>query len=223
MSSTCNHSYRGCVAGVPIFNHLEAEDLDEIMKTVHSSTYQKGEHLYHAGDTLGALYIVHKGKVRIYRMNEEGKEQLVRLLSAGDFTGELALFTNKKEEAYAEVVEDAQVCRITQDDLHSFLMQYPTIALKIMQEFATRLDTAETQTALFAQERVETRIAKYLLTCTENNTARLTMTKRDLASYLGTTPETISRRFSDMERSGIIQKQDSRTFLILDQVQLEEL
>lgn len=88
-----------------VFNHLEPDQMDEIMSVTHPATYTKGELLYRPGDTSDTLYILHSGLIRIYRLAESGKEQLVRFLNPGDFTGELALFSESKHEAYAEAVK----------------------------------------------------------------------------------------------------------------------
>ena len=132
----CNDSDKACVSLVPIFNHLEPVQMDEIMKTVHSASFKKGEIIYHAGDESNSLYIVNRGKIRIYRLSESGREQLVRMLNPGDFTGELALFQDGIHEAYAEAIADTDVCMIKREDLQEFLLKYPSISLKILTEFS---------------------------------------------------------------------------------------
>src|SRR5699024_1940658 len=94
--------HRNCVSLVPIFNHLESFQMDDIMTVVQHQTFKKGEMLYHAGEKADALYIVHQGLVKIYRLSESGKEQLVRILNSGDFTGELAIFQDDVQETFAE-------------------------------------------------------------------------------------------------------------------------
>ena len=83
---THNHpmgAHKACVSLVPIFNHLENEQIDEIMEMVQSVSYKRGEIIYRAEDPSDSLYIVHKGKIRMYRLSESGKEQLVRILLPG--------------------------------------------------------------------------------------------------------------------------------------------
>ena len=153
-----NHSdasHKACVASVPIFNHLEANQLDEIMVTVKPVHFKKGEHVFYAGDESDSLYIVNSGRVRTYRLSEAGKEQLVRILNPGDFMGELALFKQETHETYAEAMQNTSICTIRREDLQSFLVRYPTIALKILNEFSNRLDQSEKQTARFATEKVD--------------------------------------------------------------------
>ena len=206
-----HNSHKACVATVPIFNHLKDVQMDEIMKTVQHVTFKRKEIIYHAGDKSDALYIVNRGRIRIYRLSESGKEQLVRILNPGDFTGELALFNEETHEAFAEAMMDTAVCLIKREDLQQFLIKYPTISLKILTEFSSRLDKSEKQTTRFATESVETRIALFLAESVESDkdepqTITLPMTKKDLASYLGTTPETISRKLAEFEDVGYIQQ-----------------
>lgn len=213
-------SHEACVSLVPIFNHLEAEQMDEIMKATRSVSYRKGEIIYRAGNQSDSLYIVSSGRIRIYRLSESGKEQLVRILNPGEFTGELALFREGIHESYAEAMVNTDVCMITRSELQEFLMKYPAISFKILSEFSERLETSEKQTTRFATETVETRIALFLAECVENQFQSmeivLPMSKKDLASYLGTTPETISRKLAEMEDNGYIRQLPQRKIEIID-------
>ena len=110
-------NHESCVALVPIFNHLEQSQMDEIMAVTHSVSYRKGEYIYRAGEESDSLYIVSRGRVKIYRLSESGKEQLLRILNPGDFTGELALFSETIHEAYACAMEDTSICTVRRQDL----------------------------------------------------------------------------------------------------------
>lgn len=214
-------NHQGCVSLVPIFNHLEPEQMSEIMQVVQSISFKKGEIMYHAGDASDSLYIVNQGQIKIYHLSESGKEQVVRMLNPGHFTGELALFQQSVHESYAEAMTDSEICMIKGADLQNLLLKYPTISLKILTEFSNRLARSERQTTNVATEKVETRMALFLAelldqTGENGNTVILPMSKKDLASYLGTTPETLSRRFTDFEAAGYIEQQGQRKMTILD-------
>ena len=198
---------KSCISLVPIFNHLECQQMAEIMEVVKSVSYKRGEIVYRAGEQSNSLYIVSKGKIKIYRLSESGKEQLLRILFPGDFTGELALFNESIHEAYAEAMEDTSVCMITRSDLQKFLIRFPSISLKILSEFAKRLESSEKQATRFATEKVETRLALFLAEFADKELSdeiTLPMSKKDLASYLGTTPETLSRKLAELEDAGYI-------------------
>lgn len=227
-SESCNGahgSHNSCINLVPIFSHLEDSQKDEVLGLINSLNCKKGEMLYRAGDASDSLYIISSGKIKIYRLSESGKEQLVRILRAGDFTGELALFSETIHEAYAEAMLDTWICTVKRSDLQELLLKYPSISLKLLNEFSNRLDNSEKQTARFATEKVETRIALFLAEYAEDHKAinfKLPMSRKDLASYLGTTPETISRKLFELEDAGlIIQKPKSEIEIIdLDSLKL---
>lgn len=222
----CAHQAEGgvgmqklCISIVPIFNHLTATEMDEIVNQTHSVTYQRGQTIYSAGDSSDGLYIIHKGRVKIYRLSETGKEQLVRILQPGDFSGELSLFTKSVHDAYAEAMETVEICMMPYDDFQNLLLKYPAIALKMLNEFSLRLGKTEKQAATIAMESAETRIAMYLANQVEEQSTlgiTLPMTRKDLASHLGTTPETVSRKLTEFEQAKWITQTDQRNIQILD-------
>ncbi len=222
----CGHHVDGtvemqkmCISIVPIFNHLDTSEMSEIVKETNSVKHPRGHTIYHAGDTSDGLYIVHKGRVKIYRLSETGKEQLVRILEPGDFTGDLSLFTESVHEAYAEAMEPVELCVMSRDDFQQFILKYPAISLKVLSEFSRRLAKTEKQAANIAMETVETRIAMYLAEVadeTMSKTITLPMSRKDLASHLGTTPETVSRKLADFEDNGWIKPLNNRDIEIVD-------
>ena len=211
-------SHAACISLVPIFNHLKEEQMKEVAVTTQARSYQKGEYIYRPGDTSDTLYIVNGGLVRIFRMTESGKEQLVRFLKPGDFTGELALFNSTTHESFAEAIKDTTICMVQKKDLQGLLSKYPAISLKIMEEFSSRLEQSEKQTTMVATEKVESRLALFLAELMEvgNPVITLPMTKKDLASYLGTTPETVSRKLGELEDKGLIQQISNKKIKIPD-------
>lgn len=208
-----------CISLVPIFNHLEEEQMDEVMALIHSRSYKKGEDIYQTGNASDALYIVRRGRVKIYRISESGKEQILRILNPGDFTGELALFNESVHDAFASALVDTDICMIKRNDLQNLLLKYPNISMKILSELSHRLAQSETQTTR-ATERVELRIALFLVESMDHNSKSdvitLPMCKKDLASYLGTTPETISRKLLEFEDAGLIKQLSNKSIKIID-------
>lgn len=208
-----------CISIVPIFNHLNPAEMAEIVKTTHSVSHSRGHTIYRAHEPSDGLYIVHKGRVKIYRLSESGKEQLVRILNPGDFTGELSLFTESVHDAYAEAMEPVELCVMDRADFQQFLLKYPAISLKVLSEFSSRLSKTEKQAASIAMESTDTRIAMYLADLveeTKNKIVILPMSRKDLASHLGTTPETVSRKLAEFEDSGWIKQHAQREIEVLD-------
>lgn len=211
--------HHSCVALVPLFNHLDEQQMDQIVELAYSVNYPRGETIYHSGDRSEGLYILHKGRIKVYRLSENGKEQLVRILEPGDFTGELSLFDAKPHDAYAETLEGVELCIIQRDEMQQLLQEHPAISLKMLTEFSSRLADTEQRAARIAMESAETRLALYLADLSEEQqqlTVELPMSRKDLASHLGTTPETISRKLSAFEEQGWIHQASSKTLEIID-------
>jgi len=225
-TNQCDHQINGtaemrkmCISIVPIFNHLDPEEMKEIVKETNSIKHPHGHTIYHAGDKSDGLYIVHKGRVKIYRLSDTGKEQIVRILGPGDFTGELSLFTESVHDAYAESMETVELCVMSREKFQVFLMKYPSISLKVLTEFSSRLSKTEKQSASIAMESAETRVAMYLANLVEEQQqkiVKLPMSRKDIASHIGTTPETVSRKLTDFEDTGWIKQVNQNTIKIID-------
>lgn len=229
MDQSCAHQNidgkQLCVSQVPFFNHLEHGEMLEIVKMSKSIIYEKGEIIYHKGDPLEYLYIVHQGRVKIYQLFESGKEQLLRILDPGEFMGELALFAEKVLDSYAEAMVKTEICAIHREDMQDLMRAHPTIALKILDQFSKRLDQTEKLVGQLSSKDVETRTASYLVELSkkqESDEIVLPMSKKDLASYLGTTQETISRRLSGFQTNGWIEQNGHRNIKMLNLDALED-
>ena len=101
-----------CIEIVPIFNTLTYDEMVEIASITNSRKYEKGQMIYTAGDKGEKLYVIHKGKVKITRFSEMGKEQIIRVLEPGDFMGELSLFAPSPLTDNAEALRDTSICII---------------------------------------------------------------------------------------------------------------
>jgi CRP/FNR family transcriptional regulator len=208
-----------CVSLVPIFNHLPAAQLASVADMAMSRSFQRGEFIHRAGEHSSQLSIVHKGRVKIYRLSESGKEQVVRILTPGDFSGELAIFSDYCHETYAQALEPVDICFVRSSDLQALLLRHPSISLHVLTELARRLAKSEQQSTSIATEPVETRIALHLAHLVEQQgtmSIKLPVSRKDLASFLGTTPESVSRRLADFEEAGWIRQRSPRRIDILD-------
>lgn len=211
---------RSCISLVPIFNHLKDDQMEEIKERVTQNIYKKDEIIYMTGDESDSLYIVSRGRIKLYRLSESGKEQVISFLNPGEFTGELALFREGYHENFAQATMETEICTIKRDKLQKFLLKYPSISLKLLNEFSNRLEESEKQRTRYATEKVETRIALFIAESIDINNdtmlIELPMSKKDLASYLGTTPETISRKLTEFEEAEYIERHPNNQIKILD-------
>ncbi|NLJ98854.1 MAG: Crp/Fnr family transcriptional regulator [Tissierellia bacterium] len=226
MDCSChsNKKDRLCIEIVPIFNTLDYHEMTEIAKIITSREYEKGEMIYMAGDKEEKLFVIHKGKVKITRLSDSGKEQVIRLLGPGDFMGELSLFANSTMTDNAEVLEKTSLCIIDGDKLKGLMVKYPTIALKVLEELSARLEKAESLIEHLGIHDVETRIVKMILDMADDKReVVLKMSKRDLASHIGMSQETLSRKLSYFQELGLIKLVGHRRIIILDEDSLRAI
>lgn len=207
---------------VPIFNHLEAESLALIHQKIHAVEFKKGEYLFRAEEPTNTLYIIQSGAIRLFHLLESGKEQLIRILKPGDFIGEWSLFSQDRQyEDYAYALVDTKVCQLYADDFKEVLLNYPAVSLKILEEMSRRLQASEKMTSRVANESVGTRLVNYLLgqlpgQASDAHLINLELSRKELAAFLGTTPETISRKFKELETLNIIKSLSPRKIKIIN-------
>lgn len=213
-----------CVSIVPLFNHLDFSDQKRIKERVISKHYDKGEVVF-SPDSDDQLTIVSRGRMKIYRLSENGKERLLRVAEPGDYDGESSLFGVTNDNMFAEALEKTEVCFLRQSDFQALLKEYPDLSLKLLTINAQKSAQSELQTQLLWMEKIEQRIAFYLSNLSyelDLEAFELPMQMKDIANYLGTSPETLSRELKRLETAQIITR-TRRHIQILDMDRLEEI
>lgn len=227
MSCSCNchgRDNRNCIELVPIFSNLTYEEMMEVASITTEKTFKKGEMVYMAGDKGEKLYVIHSGRVKINRFTESGKEQVIRVLGPGEFMGELSLFSSANMTDNAETLEDTTMCIIGGENLKGLMKKYPDIAFKVIEEISERLEKAENLIESISLSSVEKRLSQTLLNMAKDGSEiNLEMSKGDLASQIGMSQETLSRKLSAFQELGIIRQIGHRRIIILNKNALEEI
>lgn len=201
----CNRKF--CLSYVPIFKVLKQEEMMELSKIITHRTYKKGEYIFLAGDLSNHLFVVRKGTVKLTHVLEDGREQVVRIVLPGDFFGELAMFQNSPLTSNAVVIEEAELCILQGNFFKELLLKIPSLQLNMMHILSERLEKAESKLSRIHGQDVGQRLAAFLLQCSKNSnndTFKLPVNKTDVASILGTSRETLSRKLSLLQKKGII-------------------
>lgn len=218
---SCNHSL--CAKKVPIFSFLSDFELAKIVDMTGHKSYKKGEVLCLEGEKSDTLYILNEGQVKISKITKEGKEQIVHILTSGDFFGELSLFSsNEKYNFSVYAISDVEVCTLTKDDMNKILISSPEISLKILQVVTGRLTQTENLAQNLATNDAEIRIAymitefgqKYGVSTPEGQQVKLPINREEMANYVGVTRETMSRKLRKFEELGIISFKGNKIIVI---------
>lgn len=214
-----DHTAEDCVELVTIFQNLSKTDLETVATLVTHHHYKSGEYLFSAGDEADSLIIVAHGQAKVFQMSSNGKEQMLRILQTGDFDGEAALFSNTDHSSFAQTLMDTDVCQISRQDFQKLMQETPEMAVNMVNALGRRIAQLEQQTTEVTTSSVESRLANYLLETSaglNEEVFTLPLKKKDIATYLGTTPETISRKLTSLNEQGMIEKISNNKFKILD-------
>lgn len=219
-----NKQYESCLNKVPIFKNLSNEEKAKIVDLIKVQRVNKGEFIYSAGTKNNALYVVHEGRVKLSRVNKEGNEQVIRVLSPGDFMGEGSLFSNGETNDFATSMEDCHLCVLSAKALKDHMLKHPTTMFSVMQELINRLEKAEAVIESTNLRPVDERIAGSLLNlASKYNMVTLPYSKGDWASLLGMKQETLSRKLRYFKEEGYIKLKGQRIIYILDRAYFEKL
>jgi CRP-like cAMP-binding protein len=203
--NSCNHS---CVHHVPIFNDLTSDDIQLVTTAIQSKRYNRGDYIFREGENSNKLFIVNEGVIKIAKLSDQGKQQIIRFLFPGDFFGLFALLQQKQHYADAEVLDDAIICVIEKQHLTSIMERNPRMAYQFLVAVSERLGQADEWLGTISLLETEQRLAKLLILFYDKNNNKpdiqLPVQKKELASLLGTTPETLSRKLTLFEDQGLI-------------------
>ncbi len=233
MECQCHQEHMSsCVEIVPIFSSLSRQEMLEVESIAIAKKYARGDMIYMEGDQGDRLYVVHRGLVKVFRLSPNGKEQVIRVLGPGEFMGELALFSPATLTDNAVALEEASLCLIEGTLIKDLMQKHPLIAFKVIEELSKRLESAENLIRDINLHPVEQRLAEALLRMVQeqekgagggDSAIVLPMTKGALASQLGMTQETLSRKLSSFQEQGLIELQGARKIVIIDRDGLDEI
>lgn len=218
-----------CVARVPLFQGLTHAQQMEVAGFARSVRLDAVEQVYTAGSDVSQLLVVHTGQVKITRTSAAGHEQVIRVLGPGDFIGESSFLTGARPDHAAEALEHTQLCVFRHADLARLVEKHPSIGLRMLQGVSKRLGDTEARLASVISGNVSSRLADYLLALPAVPGSRgaievvLPLAKKDIASLLSTTPESLSRQLRKLTDSGTISQRDQGRITITDVTALSAL
>lgn len=211
---------------IPLFKGLSKEDLQSLAAIVIDQMYDKGQGVFAEGDPGTGFYVVVEGKVKVFKLSSEGKEQILHFWGPGEPFGEVALFSGKNFPAFAEAAESSRVFYFPRSSFAQLITDHPSLALNMLGTMAMRLHKFANLIEDLSLKEVSSRLAAHILGLSrqqgESNIVSLEMSKGQIASLLGTIPETLSRTLSKMAAQGLI-KLDGPKITIMDQDRLEDL
>ncbi len=214
------------LATFPLFRGLPAEQLESLAAIALDKIVRRGQTIFAEGDEGDGFYLLITGKVKIYKISPEGKEQILHIFGPGEPFGEVPVFAGERFPANAEAVEKSRLFFFPRKIFTGLIGRNPSLALNMLAILSKRLRRFTRLVDDLSLKEVPGRLAAYLLYLSEKERGsrhlRLPISKGQLASLLGTIPETLSRILKRMNALGLIETEGSR-IKILDLEGLEGL
>lgn len=189
-------------------------------KTCHR--YSRNESVFSEGEFPRGVYCIHAGHVKLSRLGPDGKEQIVRLAGAGDVVGYASMLSGEPYSMMCTAVEESGICFIPTDTLISIVRRNPQLALEVMQSLSHELEDAENRVVEMAQKSVRERVAEALLVMKETFgllddgvTLKSPLSREEIASIVGTAPESVIRTLSEFRSSNLIET-EGRTIRLMN-------
>lgn len=207
----------------PLFASLSDEEMRALCRRVTSKKCDRGEILFTEGDACRGLFVVGRGKIRIFKVSASGREQILSMEGPGSSFAELPVFDGGNYPASASASEDSEVLFISRKDFQDFCREHPEVALKVIAVVGSRLrrlvGIIEDLSFTTVRQRfigLIVRLAHASSTRTSDGVqVELNKTQQDLAAELGTVRELVSRNLGRLQAEGYLEL-NGRNIIVKD-------
>ena len=197
----------------PLFASLTRQEIEALAARVSHRRFERGALLFSEGDACAGLFLVASGKIRIFKLSAEGREQVLAVEEPGSSFAELPVFDGGNYPASASALEDAEVLFISRRDFQNFCREHPDVALKVIAVVGARLRRLVGIIEDLSFTTVRQRLIALILQLARSSgtpskdgiLVELTKTHQDLAAELGTVRELVSRNLSRLQAEGFLE------------------
>lgn len=198
---------------IPYFAGLPDRDLERIRPLIHERSYSKTEIVILEGDPCEAIYFVKSGRVKVFKTSPEGREQVLRIMRAGDTFNEVPVFDGGPNPASVEAMEQSDLYVLSAEEMQYLMRDMPAVSRNVTRILANRLRHLVELVEDLSFRHVTGRVAKILLQhVREGGTDRLT--QQQMATMAGTAREMVGRALKGLEQAGAIKMERGRIVIV---------
>ncbi len=202
---------------VPLFAALDSDELEAVRPHVVTRNYAKNSVLITEGDATDSLYVILKGKVKVYLSDDRGREVILTQQVQGEYFGELALIDDAERSASVMTLEPCTFAIITKQAFKDILAVNPSIAITLIKDLSHRIRTLTDNVKSLALMDVYGRVAKTLLSLAQQSGDKLLidekLTQQDIADRVGSSREMVSKILKDLTNGGYISVDHKRIII----------
>ena len=196
-----------------ILTELPAADSELLMAHKSEHVLKKGEVLFREGAYPSGIYYIIEGKVKKYKTDKTGREQIIYVANTGELLGYHAILSQNRYPDSAATLEESTVSFIPKEDFLLTLQQSPVLNNRLLKTLSHEFSVLANSITLFAQNSVRERLAlqlvvlreKYKVNFEPGMAVEINMSRDDLASLAGTARENVVRVLSEFKAAGIVE------------------
>jgi CRP-like cAMP-binding protein len=207
----------------PYFRNLTPGGIELLASSALRRRFAAGEVLFLEGDPSAGLWVVERGRIKVYKLHVEGREHILHLFGPGDSFNEVAALDGGPNPANAGALSDAVAWVVPAGVIQSMLARDPSLAQAVIHGMSERMRMLVQQIEALALYAVQARLARFLIDRSEDPALEGPgITRAAIAAHLATTPETVSRALRTLEEAGAI-RFDRHRIVIVDLALLRSL
>ena len=214
------------ISAIPILKCLTEDQLEAIKYIAIEKQINKGEIVVSEGDEGRGFFVIAEGRVKVFKVSAEGKEQILHIFGPGQPFGEVPVFAGQRFPANAQAIDKARVLFLPRVAMVDLITANPSLALNMLAEMSRKLRLFAVQIENLSLKEMPARLASYLIHLADEQdqeeVVTLKISKGQLASILGTIPETLSRIFAKLSGNELI-RVEGKNITLLNRDGLEDL
>ncbi len=213
-----------------IFKGLNEDNMMELNKISSMKEVAKDQPIYFAAEPSKAIYFLKTGRVKIVKYSNEGKENILTLISAGEIFGEMAYFEEEQRTDYAMTLEPSLICAINKNDLAEFINKNPALNLKLTKLIGLKLRSYSERIEDLIFKDANQRIISFILRLSQKNGKELGgqifikpfLKHQDIGEITACSRQTVNYLLTDLRNKGVINF-DRNKLIILNPAELKKL
>ena len=196
------------LAKLPLFHKLDEKALKLLDRILMKREFGRGENIFAEGSESTGFYIIITGRVKVYKLSADGKEQILHIAASRELLGAVSAFAGDPYPAFADAMEKTGMFFFPRKEFLVLIQKEPSVVMNMMANLAMRLQHFTRMIEDLSLKEVPGRLAAYLLYLSkkskDSDNIEIDISKGQLASLLGTIPETLSRILKKMHEKGIL-------------------
>ena len=215
-----------------LFRELNDYELTKITDIAIARDWKKQSHVFLQGDPLENVYFIYDGRIKVYKSDVNGKEQIVAIMKKGEMFPHVGFFRKGDYPAYAEVLEPSTLIAVPISKFETVLIENPELCIKVFRVLGEKIVDLQNRLEEQILNNTYEQIIKLLIRLGQKYGKELEdgrillkaeFTNKDLANMIGTTRETISRTLTKMKKDNLIEVDDEGDMLLDIEVLMEEI